>query len=60
MSNSNNRSFFCDSITDGWTKKDWVLNLIPLEGITSVAYEIGSACLSYRERTAKVLEDFFK
>jgi len=26
----NNRSFFCDSMTEGWTKKDWALNLIPL------------------------------
>ncbi len=60
MNINNNRSFFCDSITDGWTKKDWALNLIPLGGIASVAYEIGSACLSSRDRTAKISEDFFK
>lgn len=60
MSINNNRPFFCDSITDGWTKKDWALNLIPLGGIASVAYEIGSACLSSRDRTAKISEDFFK
>ncbi|CCB86352.1 putative uncharacterized protein [Parachlamydia acanthamoebae UV-7] len=60
MSINNNRPFFRDSITDGWTKKDWALNLIPLGGIASVAYEIGSACLSSRDRTAKISEDFFK
>lgn len=58
MSINNNRPFFRDSITDGWTKKDWALNLIPLGGIASVAYEIGSACLSSRDRTAKISEDF--
>ena len=57
--NSNN-PFFHDSITDGWTKKEWALNLIPLGGVASVAYEIGSACLSSRERNAKISEDFFK
>ncbi|CCB86379.1 putative uncharacterized protein [Parachlamydia acanthamoebae UV-7] len=60
MSINNNRPFFRDFITDGWTKKDWALNLIPLRGIASVAYEIGSACLSSRDRTAKISEDFFK
>ncbi len=60
MRTNNNRPFFRDSITDGWTKKDWALNLIPLGGIASVAYEIGSACLSSRERTAKISENFFK
>ena len=60
MSISNNRLFFRDIITDGWTKKDWALNLIPLGGIASVAYEIGSACLSSRDRTVKISEDFFK
>jgi F-box-like len=50
MSINNNRPFFRDSITDGWTKKDWALNLIPLGGIASVAYEIGSACLSPRAK----------
>lgn len=60
MSINNNRPFFRDSITDGWTKKDWALNLIPLGGIASVAYEIGLACLSSRDRTAKISEDFFK
>lgn len=60
MSINNNRPFFRDFITDGWTKKDWALNLIPLGGIASVAYEIGSACLSSRDRTAKISEDFFK
>jgi len=60
MSISNNRSFFHDTITDDWTKKDWALNLIPLGGIASVAYEIGSASLSSRDRTAKISEDFFK
>jgi hypothetical protein len=60
MSINNNRSFFRDSITDDWAKKDWALNLIPLGGIASVAYEIGSACLSSRDRTAKISEDFFK
>lgn len=60
MNINNNRPLFRDSITDGWTKKDWVVNLIPLGGIASVAYEIGSACLSSRERTAKISEDFFK
>ena len=60
MSINNNRPFFRDSITDGWTKKDWALNLIPLGGIAFVAYEIGSACLSSRDRTAKISEDFFK
>jgi hypothetical protein len=60
MSINNNRPFFRDSITDDWTKKDWALNLIPLGGIASVAYEIGSACLSSRDRTAKISEDFFK
>jgi len=60
MSINNNRPFFRDSITDGWTKKDWALNLIPLGGIASVAYEIGSACLSSKDRTSKISEDFFK
>ena len=60
MSINNNSPFFRDSITDGWTKKDWALNLIPLGGIASVAYEIGSACFSSRVRTAKISEDFFK
>jgi hypothetical protein len=60
MGISNNRSFFRDTITDGWTKKDWALNLIPLGGIASVAYEIGSACLSSRDRAAKISKDFFK
>ena len=60
MSISNDRPFFRDSITDGWTKKDWALNLIPLGGFASVAYEIGSACLSSRDPTAKISEDFFK
>lgn len=55
-----NRSFFRDSITDGWTKKDWALNLIPLGGIVSVAYEIGSTYLSSREHPAKISEDLFK
>lgn len=55
-----NRPFFLDFITDGWTKKDWALNLIPMGGIASVAYEIGSACLSPKDRTAKISEDFFK
>ena len=36
------------------------LNLLPLRGIDSVAYEIGSACLSSRDRTAKISEIFFK
>ncbi len=45
---------------NGWTKKDWTLNLIPLGDIASVAYEIGSACLSSRNRTAKISGDFFK
>ena len=54
------RSFYIDSITEGWTKKDWALNLIPLGGIASVAYEIGSAYLPSRNRTAKISEDFFK
>jgi hypothetical protein len=52
--------FYNDSITDSWTKKDWVLNLLPLGGIASVAYEIGSACLSVRDRTTKISQDFFK
>ena len=60
MSINNNSPFFRDSITDGWTKKDWALNLIPLGGIASVAYEIGSACFSSRVHTAKISEDFFK
>lgn len=60
MSINNNRPFFRDSITDGWTKKDWALNLTPLGGIASVAYEIGSACLSSRDRTAKISENFFR
>jgi len=50
MITNNNRSFFRDSITDSWPKKDWALNLISPGGISSVAYgigyEIGSACLS--------------
>jgi hypothetical protein len=60
MSISNNKLFFCNSIPDGWTKKEWALNLIPLGSIAFVAYEIGSACLSSKERTAKISEDFFK
>ena len=55
MSVNNNSPFFRDSITDGWTKKYWALNLIPLGGIASVAYEIRSACFSSR-----FAEDFFK
>jgi len=55
-----NRSFYYDSITEGWTKKDWALNLLPLGGVASVAYEIGSACLCARDQTAKISQDFFK
>jgi len=54
------RSFYNDPITEGWSKKDWALNLIPLGGIASVAYEIGSACLPSRDRTSKISEEFFK
>jgi hypothetical protein len=54
------RSFYQESITEGWTKKDWALNLLPLGGIISVAYEIGSACLSNRDHPAKISQDFFK
>ena len=57
---NNNRPFVRDSIREKKKKKDWALNLIPLGGIASVAYEIGSACLSSRDRTAKISEDFFK
>ena len=60
MNINKNRSFYNDSITDSWTKKDWALNLLPLGGIVSVAFEIGSACLSAKDRTAKISEDFFK
>lgn len=55
-----NRAFFPDSITEGWRKKDWVLNLLPLGGIASVTYEIGSTYLSSKDRTAKISADFFK
>ncbi len=57
---SNNRSFCYDFITEDWTKKDWALNLLPLGGVASVAYEIGSACLCARDQTAKISQDFFK
>lgn len=52
--------FFHDSFTEGWTKKKWVLNLIPLGGCISVVYEIGAACLFPKDHTAKISEDFFK
>ncbi|MBA3286375.1 MAG: hypothetical protein H0U27_15125, partial [Nitrosopumilus sp.] len=58
MSIRNNSSFFSE-ITENWKQNDWVLNLIPLGGIASVTYEIGSACLA-SDRTAKISEDFFK
>jgi hypothetical protein len=57
--NIHNNRFDC-FITEDWNKKDWIVNLIPLGGIASVAYEIGSACLSSKERTAKIADDFFK
>lgn len=57
---NNSRSFFCDFITEDWTKKDWFLNLLPLGGFASVAYEIGSACLTTRDQTAKISREFFK
>ena len=60
MNISNNRSFYNDSITEGWTKKDWALNLLPLGGVACVAYEIGSACVSTRDQTAKISQNFFK
>ena len=56
---SSNRLFCSDFITEGWTEKDWALNLLPLGGVASVAYEIGYP-LCTRDRTTKISQDFFK
>ncbi len=60
MSGKNSVLLGYNCITEDWTKKDWALNLLPLGGIASVTYEIGSACLSSRARTTKISQDFFK
>jgi hypothetical protein len=57
--NSNNRLSYND-FTEGWTKKDWALNLLPLGGIASVVYEVGSACLCAGDQTSKISQDFSK
>lgn len=58
--NTNNNKPFCWDFSEDWTKKDWIINLIPFGGAASVAYEIGSACLSTRDQTAKISREFFK
>lgn len=50
----------CDFITEGWTNKDWALNLLPLGGIACVAYEIGSACLCANDQTTEISQDFLE